>query len=327
MRADVVDWLGGENVSLSRVNGAINDGVEALWEVLILAAVQIMMGGPVTIALAAGDEGRILVSIADPTVAPTLSDVVLGSLASHAVVAGYTLVTESGSETLLSPTSTRTVAINNVLSIAAPAFVSGAIGWNAYVGTSGRMAKQNAEPIPFGTAWQEAETGSLDDPQFPSPPQENSTGDNIFYIRHLEFQTSSGMYKSYNAGDLDSDFMRSFAGSIAATSEYQNYAWDLINQRQLEIRPAVGQAFSPRYFYVMKPRRMRFDNAPLPFPTIPSTEFIRNYALSLIFLSLHEYDASQAWDTKADKALIKAVRAVTAMHRNRNDRVTPFSIR
>jgi hypothetical protein len=215
-----------------------------------------------------------------------------------------------------------------------PTVIPGALGWNLYVGTTvNNLAKQNDEPLsilvasgpPTNQVFNEPATGFIAQPDGgPAPPTENTTGDNIFYIRHLEFKTSSGMYKRYYAGDLDSEFMSRMATYIASTSEYQTYAWDLINQRQLEIRPAVGAAFAPRYFYIVKPRKMRFPQSPLPFPNVPQTEFIRSYALSMIFLSLHEYVAAEAWEAKADKALLKAVRAVTEMNANRNNRVTPY---
>jgi len=325
MTSSIQRFLRGENVPSADIYDAVNDGIEALWMDLILASLSVMMQGPVTISLASGDEGRILVSIADPTGILAIASFASGSLGAHTVYGTYTLVTESGSETNVSPLVSANIAANNQARFGPVPFVTGAFGWNLYAGTTAtQLVKQNDEPLDFTSVWQEPPLGLISAPDLPLPPIENTTGDNIFMIRHLEFKTSSGIYKSYNAADLNSDYMRRFASYIAASSEFQTYAWDLINQRQFEIRPAVGQAFSPRYFFIVKPRRLLFPNAALPFPTIPSTEYIRDYALSLIFLSLHEYDAATAWETKADAARLKAVRALTQTNTNRNDRVTPF---
>lgn len=337
MRADVTEWLGGENLRAARINSAINDAIESLWQSLILAALNIFMNGPVTISIAAGDEGLNIVSIEDPTSAPTATDVAGGSLAATSYQIAYTYVTESGSETLLSPVLVYGRGVNATAQVSIPiTTIDGAIGWNLYVGTStNNLAKQNDEPIPILTGvgnpaqqtYDEPSTGFVVQPDGPAPPTENTTGDNIFYIRHLEFQTSQGGYQAYNAADLDSEMMRRLSATTATASEYQRYAWDLINQRQLEIRPAAGTSFIPRYFFIQKPRRLLFDSSPLPFPTLPSTEFIKTHSLSALFLSLHEYEASAAWEKKSDKALQKAVRAISQINTNRNTSVTPYMYR
>lgn len=325
MAAEVVDWLSGTRVSSTRIRGAINDGIESLFQTLIRASLSVMMGGPVTLSIASAAERTTIVSITDPTTAPAVADVVSGALAQHTVIAAYTLVTDSGTETLISQKTTHVVPVNNVGKITSPVFVAGAIGWNCYCGDgTTRLAKQNDEPIEFGTDFQEPDTGIVDDPGLPSIPKENTTGDNIFYIRHMEVLTASNVLKSWDQGDIDSDMFRRAGMSIASNSEYQNYAFDLINQRQLEVRPALGATMSARYFYIVKPRRLRFDNAPLPFPTVPSTEFLRNFALSAIFLSIREYKAAEAWDAKAEKARSRCELAVTAMNRTKNQRVTPY---
>lgn len=333
MRAQIQRWLRGEKCEDAQINDAINDAGDALWQNLILAALHVYMAGPVTIPLAAGQEGVILISIPDPIAAPTVLEVPAADPARPVEIMdiGYTYVTESGSETMLSPITTHTLSSGGLLAaVQAPPISNGAIGWNGYVRTPaiiGNLVLQNAAPLPFlttGTTFNEPETGWIADPNAKSPPTENQTGDNIFYIRHFEFKTSSGMFKSYNAGDLDSDFMRRMSQTIATTSEYQTYAWDLINQRQLEIRPPVGASFNPRYFYIVKPRRLAFDTSPMPFQQVPATEFLRDYALSELFLSLHEYEASAEWTTRADRSLLRAVRALTQTNSNRNERVTPY---
>lgn len=330
MRAEVQDWLAGDTLPDTRINGAINDAIESLWKSLVRVALSVFMGGPTSISFSAGDQRQTVTSLTDPTTAPTLASVAGGTLPSRTVFVGYTLVTESGSETKISSQSTQTTALNFLTSISPPAWVSGAAGWNCYAGdNTNRLAKQNDAPLAFSTTgnvvtFEEPETGFIDNPDYPLPPTENTTGDNIFYIRHLELQLSSGNYKAYHAGDLDSEFVRRFASSIASTSEYQSYAWDVLNQRTLEIRPAAGSSITPRYFYIVKPRRLRFDNAPLPFPTIPCTEFLRSYALSRLLLSLHEFDAAKGFAEVAENERKNCEKALSMVNFNKNTTVTPY---
>lgn len=323
LKAEVLDWLD-ETVPESRTRNAINDAIESLWETLIRAAIGLFVGGPTSLSVAAAAERTTVTSVTDPTTAPTLSDVAVGNLAEHAIVVAYTLVTESGTETLISSTSSRTVPINNICSVASPSFVESAVGWNCYMGSpTGRLAKQNEVPILFGNAFQEPVTGFVNEPENPSPPTENTTGDDIFYIRHLEVSLTSGGYKKWDGADIDSLLMQRAARGIASQSQYQSYYWDLINQRQLEMRPAAGQAMTPRYFYIKRPRRIRFDSAPLPFLTVPSTAFLRYHALSVLFLSIHEYEASTAWSEKAERERARCELAVLAMNRPKNQYITP----
>jgi len=325
MRASVIQWLRGSRVDDSQIDDAINDAVDSLFTTLLRASMSVLMGGPVNLTLDASSDGVNIISIADPTVAPTVTDVVSGALAEHTVVAGYTLATESGTETLISPATSHVVAVNNVAQVAAPAFVAGAIGWNMYCGSaSTRLAKQNEEPIPFGVNFIEDDSGITNNPDDPVPPTQNTTADNIFYIRHLEHQTPDGNWTPWNQGDLDSLMMRRLGRTIPGRSDYFTYGWDLINQHQLEVRPALGAQMTTRMFFIVKPRRMRFNNSPLPFPTVPSTEFFRNFALSLIFLSLREINLATAWEKKADTARARCELALTFSNRPRNARVTPY---
>lgn len=323
LKTSCLRWLD-ETVDDEIVNDAISDAIESLWKSAMQASPDLFMAGPLTVAIAASIEGVIIVSVADPTTAPTLTDVVAGALASHAIVAAYTLVTESGTETLISSTATRTVPINNVCSVATPAFVEGAIGWNCYMGDpAGRLAKQNDAPIRFGDAFEESTNGFANEPQLPSPPTENTTGDDIFMIRHLEMQMPNGGYRAYDGADLDSLMMRRMSRSTPAASEYQTYYWTLLNQRQLETRPATGTALTFRYWYTKRPRRLRFDNSPLPFLTFPSLAFLRNHALSALFLHCKEFDTALAFDTKAEAERQSAVLSIAQMSHTKNQWILP----
>lgn len=325
LKADVLDWLEESTLSQSRVNGAINDGIESLWETLIRVCVSLFMNGPVTISVASGAERVFVTTVTDPSVAPTVTDVVDGALLQHTVVVAYTLVTESGTETLPSPATTHVTAANNVASVAAPAFVANAIGWNCYMGSSSaRLAKQNDEPIDFANTFQEPTNGEIDLPNRPTVPTQNTTGDDICYIRHLECQMPDSTYKKYAATDIDSLLMQRAAGSIATTSQYQNYYWDLINQQQLEFRPTPAIGFTPRYFYIKRPRRLRFDSAPLPFLTFPSIAFLRSFALSRLSLSIREFESAEAWDKVSETERSRCELAVLQMNQPRNQYITPY---
>ena len=324
-RADVNTFLVGETVAAALINIAINDAIESLWQSLIRAQLSNQMGGPVTISVAAADQRVLLASIADPTTAPTVAGVAGGTLAQHTIYSCYTLATDSGSETLPSATQTTVILVNTLAKMTSPSFVAGALGWNCYMGTaSGRMAKQNTDPVAFGTDYTEATTGATILPDAPGVPTENTTYDDLFYIRRIEAVTPVGTYLSWDAADLDSAMMRSAAGQIAAASQYQTYVWDLIDQRQLELRPVVALAASPRYFYVKKPRRLAYDGSVIPFSNLPVSEFIRVHSLKSVFMALREWDAVKAYGGQAESARATLVAAVAQQNTPKNQTIAPF---
>ncbi len=194
LKEQVILWLNGENCQPELITEAINDALESLWMSLMLAALNVFMGGPLNVTFNAGDQRVTLVSIADPLIAPTVTDVASddAARASVAYYISYTYVTESGSETLASPQTQHTTATGKLCSTAAPAFVPGAIGWNLYSApypNAGSVLPvlQNDAPLSFSVASVEPETGYTMDPNGPVTPTENTTGDNIAYIRHLEY--------------------------------------------------------------------------------------------------------------------------------------------
>ncbi len=325
LKAEVLDWLDETAMSVARLNSACNDAIESLWSTMVTTYVSTMIVGPVSVALSSGTDGVILISVDDPTTAPTLGSTVEGNLDTHSVIACYSLVTESGTETLVSPTSSATIDPLSICTVTSPSFASGAIGWNCYAGsTSGRMSKQNEQPIQFGTDFWEPDTGFTDVPSNPSPPSENTTGDDICYIRLLENEMPDGGMRKYDAGDIDSLMMRRASRSIAASSVYQNIYWDLVNQRQLEFRPKLALSITPRYFYVKRPRRTIYDSAPLPFLTVPSMAFLRSYALKMLSLSIREFESAKAWDSIAEAERLKTELVVAQMSKPKNQFITPF---
>jgi hypothetical protein len=220
------------------------------------------------------------------------------------------------------------VNANNIAQIPAPAEpTSGAFGWNLYVGQQ-NQALQNQQPLPFGITYSEPPTGFQDYPTFEqTPPSSNQTADNISWITHLEIIHSDLTMQAWNQSDIDSQVMRKYAASIASASEYQGYAWDLINGRTLEVRPPAGLTFLPRFFYVAKPRRLRYDQAEIPYANISGLhEFLQRKAISDLKLALEEYTASSAWAKKAEASRMNIMLALTQENWTKNTRVQPFLV-
>lgn len=335
IKGSIQDWIDGETIPDRRFNSAINNAIESLWSSIINFNVGLMMHGPVSLDLTTGTEGIYLVSIIDPTVALTVSEALSQdpARAQETLDISYTYVTESGTETMLGPVTTHTLSVpGRIAAVHPPQIVDGAFGWNLYArdtSSVGNLVLQNDAPLPFLTTsseyQNEPESGWLNDPSLPQPPIENTTGDDICYIRHLECQMPDLGWKSYDAADVDSLMMRKVARFVSSGSQYQNYSWDLINQRQLEIRPALGTDLTPRYFYVKRPRRLRYDNSPLPFLTVPATAFLEAYASSRLLLSIREFESAQAWGLIAEQERQTCLKVVLDMNRPKMVSITPFN--
>jgi hypothetical protein len=106
--------------------------------------------------------------------APTLGSVAGGTIAATIYFAKITWVTQSG-ETTASPEASLAVALNNLLTVQAPAAPSGAVGFNVYVSTAtGTETKQNGStPIAIGGTWTEPTSGLVAGSAVPST---NTTG-------------------------------------------------------------------------------------------------------------------------------------------------------
>jgi hypothetical protein len=289
------------------VNESINDAIESIWMIMMQVQLAKFFGAdsPVTINLAQGTERYKIVSIADPIVAPAVNQIA-GGILSDAIQfsVGYTFVTESGSQTNISPlTVTPNRTANNVFQVVSPANPGTSFGYNVYAGPAGQLALQNQQPIPFGTNYTEPVTEWQGYPTFEQvPPIVNNTADNLSWIRHMEIRHSDGTLKAWNQFDIDSPAMRSMAAIIPTASEYQSYIWELTGNGTLEFRPTLGTSFSPRYWYVSKPRRLRYDQAQVPYVSIMGVHrYIKSKAKADLFLSNNEFLISQGWDAAADK--------------------------
>jgi hypothetical protein len=116
-------------------------------------------------------------SAISPPAAPTLSSVAGGALGATTYYVRVAYKSSTG-ETLASLESSLAVAANNLLQVASPPSVTGAVGWAVYVSiTTSAETEQNVSPIAIGTAWAEPTTGLIAGNALPSS---NSTGWEVF---------------------------------------------------------------------------------------------------------------------------------------------------
>jgi hypothetical protein len=333
MRTEVLNWLMGDYAipdKMRLVDAAINDYIEDIWMTMMPVQLARFFGqdSPVTFTLAAGQEQVKLVSIADPTVPIVASPVAGGNLGARTYYfVSYTYVTESGAETLPSANSYPggvVVPANNLLQVTPPPNPGNAFGWNLYVGQVS-PALQNQDPLPFNANFIEPPTGIQDYPASQqTPPLANTTADNISWITHMEIRTSDTLLRAWNQYDIDSELMRRYARQLSSASEYQSYVWDIINGNRLQFRPQAGLTFNPRYFYVAKPRRLRYTKAVVPYGEISGTHtFIVEKSVSKLKLGVDEYLASQAWDQRGEGTRARIVTSLTQELWAKNSRIVP----
>lgn len=329
LAAEVTRWLRGDFLDddgQQQIRDSINNGLESIWNSMMLAQLSKLMGpGPVNFTLASGTERVQLVSIVDPVAAPTLSTIIQGALPLRTYTVSYTFVTESGSETLPSPTANITVPLNSLAQVTAPTNPGTAWGWNVYAGQV-NPALQNQNPIPFGVVVTESENGWQDYPASEQlPPTANTTADNIAYINHLEITTPDNTRLAWNQNDIDSAVMRRLSRTYPVASPYQLHGWDLINGTTLEFRPKTGIAYTPRYFYVSKPRRIAYDTVDLPYQNIIGIhEFIVAYAMELCSMGLEEGGAASRWAAKAKEKRMEIILSLNQEGWAKNTRVSPY---
>jgi len=334
LRAEIIGWLRGDmdaDSDVALINAAINDSIEKAWVGMMQVQLARFVGvdSPVTFTLPSGAERVQLVNIVDPVAGPVLGQVAGGVLLQRTLNCAFTYVTESGTETLPSATTVLVVNANNLLTARLPSQLNilNAIGWNLYasVGADPNLALQNQDPIPFNVTWNEPQAGVVDyAASQQTVPLKNSTADNISWILHMEVKTSDTLYRSWNQVDIDSMLMRQFARTLSSASEYQAYAWDLINGNRLEFRPITGAAFNPRYFYIAKPRRLRYDQAEIPYIEIANVRpYLVDRSVAKLKLSLDEYLAFQAWSAEAAQGLLDVRLGLTQEDAYKNKRIAP----
>lgn len=335
------------------VNDAINDGIESLWRSALLVSVEQFLSGPITsLTVSQGNERETIIAIPDPPAftAAQVSSTAGGALGARTEYVAITLVTPSGSETNVSgstdnppgtiPTPYANVVAANFLStVQAPTYPLvpvptgygsptpySAIGWNLYMGIDpNNLCKQNKVPLLFNQIWQEPQTGLIvNSPQQQnSPPTINGTADNVCYIALMEVQNPDMTWTRWDQTAIDSLLMERCVRTIAPQTTFQKYAYDLVNGTTLEIRPAAGMTLNPRYFYVVKPYRLAFDNAIIPFTTMSYTEFIKMYAQAQLDRSNKEFTSAGANANQAEKVRGETL-AVLNKNSTRQKTITPF---
>lgn len=335
IRTEILGWLRGDydqDDDKPLIAAAVNDAIEKIWTSMIQVQLSRFIGAdsPVTFTLPAGAERVNLISIVDPLVGPVLGQQAGGpGLVQATSFAAYTYVTESGSETLPSPQTSLLVTANNLMTAVLPnqQNIAQAVGWNLYASSSPDtvLALQNQQPIPMGQTWVEPVGGIQDYPDSQQlVPIANSTADNISWITHMEIRTSDTLLRSWNQSSIDSMLYRQFARTLSSASEYQAYAWDLINGNRLEFRPTAGSTFTPRYFYIAKPRRLRYDQAEVPYMNVTGVhEFVVSKAIADLKLAADEYLAQQGWKTKADEAKMEVMMALNQENWSKDVRIAP----
>ena len=327
LKARIGRWCR-ESIEDDLLTDAANDGMEHLWLSIVTVNMSSFMGGPISsVTFAPGDERQTIISVPNPTVAPTLGNFLDGALAARTLTAAYSIVTESGSQTLASPTASFLTTINNVLQITSPAFVAGAYGWYPYVAdTTGRLARQSDAPLPFDTPWIEETTGVVDVPGAPGIPTQNNTADDIVYIKVLEIQNINGTYTRWQGAALEDLMMQRAEQTInPAGTTYAPYCYDLVNGNTFEIRPAASQTLNPRFFYTKRPRRLAFPNSIVPFQQYAGAiECICDYAVGKVQMSLKEFDSAKAFMATAMAAKQDILIAANLQNRQRVSRITPY---
>lgn len=323
------------------VNAAINDAIESIWMKMMQANLARFIGrdSPVTFQLAINQQQVQLVGIPDPTVAPAVVQVAGGALADAAQFwVGYSYATESGSESNLSPlVQTAARNPNNVFQVTPPAqpgaaFAKGAaptsaFGYNVYAGRAkNTLALQNTQPYPFSiaytepvTEWQDYSIGQQE------PPIANQTADNLSYITHMDVLLPDMTYQAWNQADIDSQIMRRMSHMLASASPFEVYIWEMHNDGTLEFRPVPGTAYSPRYWYIAKPRRLRYDPAVIPYQNITGVhKFLKCAAKADLYLGANEFMNSQGWEQKADAEALQIQNSLLQETWRKNSYVTPY---
>ena len=141
----------------------------------------------------------------------------------------------------------------------------------------------------------------------------------------MEVRTSDTLLRAWNQADIDSLVMRQMAATLSSASEYQTYVWDMNNNGVLEFRPMLGSSFNPRYWYIAKPRRLRYDQADVPYVSIVGVhKFIKCQAKADLYLGVNEFMNGQGWQGIADKEREGIQMALLMESWNKNVHVMPY---
>lgn len=323
MSARITRWAR-ERLDPDVVNDAINDAIESLWQSVSLATLSRFISAPVTQEMLANTTSFEVVTIVDPNVVVLTGATPGGELPTRQYTLTFTYVTESGSETAQSPATVVAVPLDQLLVVLAPAPLTTAYGWNLYGGPAGRLVRQNVAPLPFTQYFIEPPFGLNQAPDGQAPPAFNTTADNLAAIKRLDVSNQDGTLSGRRQADLGSSLFTAMQARLPTTITYANQAYDLIDNRVVEFRPSSQYDQTATLYYIVRPRRLRFPNAKLPYYSFASYRFISCFALSDILDSLYEDEAAARWEKKAGEERERITLAVLAENWDKNTRVRSF---
>lgn len=326
MVARVTRWAR-ERVDPDMAADAINDACQSLWKSVSLASLSRFISSAVSLTLPANATSIPVISVADPTGFPPAQEFVGGALLARTVYVAYSLVTDSGSSTLISPVSALAVDAGNLVKINTVTPVPGVLGFNVYCGMAAdQLGLQNISPLSMGvpSPWLEPPAGYTPPPNAPSPPSANTTGDNISSIVRLDVANQDQTRTPQYQADLASALFTSGRIRQPSTSTYVRHAYDLVNADRIEIAPAPLANLDATLFYVVRPRRMHFPQSLLPYVSLDAQQFIGQQALSDVLRGLYEDEAADGWDRKAERERLRIQLQVCGETWNKNKRVRRY---
>lgn len=314
-----------------RVMGYIGDAIESVWMTILLATLSRLSKGPVNQVFPANTTSVPLITVADPTAGPVVSQIVQGNLGARTVYIGIALVTDSGSTTKVSPLTTVNVLANNLCKVVSPVqsaltLASDSIGYYVFAGLNadGSDLGLQSPLIPFGTPWFEPNAGIVPAPNTPYPPTENTTADNIFDIVRLDVQNEDMTWTNWIQSTMDSTWFTEFQHKIGTSTTWMPFVYDFIEGRQVEVRPAPAANLTGTYFYTTRPRRPRFPNSRIPFTSYAIQGFLHDYCCARLTLGIYEYDASDRWDRNASAERQRILLQVGQGNWHKNTTIRPF---
>jgi hypothetical protein len=317
---------------LNSLYGHIGDGIESIWMSAMLATLSKFVKGPVTQIVT--QQTTNIVSVPDPVDGGfVVSQIPGGNLPARTVYFSFCLVTESGSTTAISPLRSQLIAANFLSYIPSPLNPSsqtipeGVIGWYMFAGYNpdgSDQGQQSPVPLLFNQTWYEPPAGLTQAPNAPAPPSINTTGDNIFAINRIDVMNEDKTWTNWIQSNIGGTWWTEFQHKIATTTTWMPFVYDLIDNRQLEVRPAPADSLSAVYFYVHKPRRPRFPQSRLPFTSFACQGFLYTWGMARFLRSIYEFEASDRWAKDAEAERLRIVLQIGQGNWNRDSTIRPF---
>ena len=317
-----------EPISDRRLNslyGHLGDAIESIWMSAMLATLSKFTKGPVTQIVTR--QTTNIISIPDPTGNLVITQQAGGNLGNRQLYLTYCYVTESGSTTGISVLGELNVSTNHIAIVAPPPLVQDAIGWYLFAGyysTGLDLGQQSLVPLLFNQTWYEPPVGITPGPGAPAPPSINTTGDNIFAIDRIDIQNVDQTWTNWLQANISSTWFTEFQHKIATTTTWMPFVYDLIDNRQLEVRPQPAQPMSAVYFYIHKPRRPRYPQARLPFTSFACQHFLYCWGMGKLLRTIYEFEASDRWLKDAEGERMRIILQINQGSWNKDTTVRPF---